>query len=100
MKKWESEKYQSWGTPAEGFKGHVATDCSLLGAAGKWRASRWAVVQLDYDEEMGPLHGMFGSIKAEYEVQRSIKRAELTALLCPPGKYVTHQGPLGQQVIN
>ena len=68
--------------PAEGFKGHVATDSSLLGAAGKWRACGWAVVQLDYDEEMGPLHGMYGSMEAEYEVQRTIKGAELTAFLC------------------
>ena len=51
---------------------------SLLCAAGKWRACGWAVVQLDYDEE-GPLHGMYGSMEAEYEVQRTIKRAELTA---------------------
>ena len=68
--------------PAEGFKGHVATDGSLLGAAGKWRACGWAVVQLDYDEEMGPLHGMYRAMEAEYEVQRTIKRVELTAVLC------------------
>ena len=42
----------------------------------------WAVEQLDYDEEMGPLHGMYGSVEAEFEVQRTIKRAELTAFLC------------------
>ena len=41
-----------------------------------------AVVQLDYDEEMGPLYGMYGSMEAEYEVQRTIKRWELTAFLC------------------
>ena len=41
----------------------------------------WAVVQLDYDEQMGPLHGMYGSMEAEYEVQRTIKRAEVTAFL-------------------
>ena len=52
MKEWESEKLKSWGMPAEGFKGHVTTDGSLLGAAGKWGACGWAVVQLDYDEEM------------------------------------------------
>ena len=33
--------------------GHVATDGSLLGTAGKWGACGWAVVQLDYDEELG-----------------------------------------------
>ena len=47
-----------------------------MGACG------WALVQLDYDEEMGPLHGMYGSMEAEFEVQRTIKRAELTAFLC------------------
>ena len=35
MRKWESEKHKSWGMPAEGFKGHVATDGSLLGNSGK-----------------------------------------------------------------
>ena len=32
MKKWESERCM----PAEGFRGHVTTDGSLLGTAGKW----------------------------------------------------------------
>ena len=67
---------------AEGFKGYVATDGSLLVNAGKWEACGWAVVQLDFDEEMRPLHGMYGSMEAELEVQRTIKRAELTAVLC------------------
>ena len=67
---------------AEGFKGHVATDGSLLRKTGKWRACGWAVMQFDYDEKMGSLHGMYGSMEAEYEVQRTIKRAELTAFLC------------------
>ena len=40
------------------------------------------VVQLNYDVEMGPLHGMHGSMEAEYEVQRTINLAELTAFLC------------------
>ena len=53
MTEWESEKHKNWGLPAEGFKDHVATDGS-----GKWGARGWAVVQLDYEEEMGPLHGM------------------------------------------
>ena len=73
---------QELGMPAEGFKGHVATDGSLLGAVGKWRACGWSVVQLDHDEEVGPLHGMYGSMEAELEVQRTIKRAELTAFSC------------------
>ena len=68
--------------PVEGFKGHVATDGSLLGKTGKRGACGWAVVQLDYDQEMEPLHGMYGSVETELEVQRTIKRAELTAFLC------------------
>ena len=68
--------------PAEGSKGHVATDGSLLENNGKGRACGWAVVHLDYDEEVEPLHGMYGSVEAEYEVQRTMKRAELTAFLC------------------
>ena len=60
----------------EGFRGHVPTDGSLLGQTGKWGACGWVVVQLDYHEEMGPLCGMYGSMEAEYEVQRTIKRAD------------------------
>ena len=44
---WESEKL---GMQVEGFRGH---DGSLLGKTGKWRACGRAVVQPDYDEEMG-----------------------------------------------
>ena len=42
VRKCESEKHKSWSMPAEGFKGHVATDGSLSGKLGKWGA--WAVV--------------------------------------------------------
>ena len=66
----------------EGFRGHVASDGSVLSAAGKWRACGWAVVQLDYDEELDPLHGMYSSREADFEVQRTIKRAEVTAFSC------------------
>ena len=58
----------------------MAIDGSLSGKTGKCGACGWAVVQLDYDEEMGPLQGMYGTMEAEFEVQRS-KRAELTAFL-------------------
>ena len=44
--------------------------------------SDWSVVQLDHDEEMGPMHGMYGTLDAEFQVQRTIKRAEKTAFLC------------------
>ena len=37
------------------------------------------MVQLNHDEEMGTVHAMCGSLSAEIEVQRSTKRAELTA---------------------
>ena len=95
---WESEKPQSWGMQVEGFRGRVATDGLLLGATENWGACGWAVVQLDYDEEMVPLHGMWGSMEAEYEVQRTIKRAELTGYLCHLRKSEwTNQGPCGQQ---
>ena len=45
----------------------------------KWGGCGWAVLHLDYDEEMGLLHGMYGSMEAENEVQRTIKKADLTA---------------------
>ena len=50
--------------------------------ARKWRACGWSVVQVEFDEELGPRHGMYGSMDAELELQRTIKRAELTAFPC------------------
>ena len=46
------------------------------------------IVQLDHDEEMEPMHGMYRTLEAELEVQLTIKRAELTAFLCLFGKAV------------
>ena len=43
-----------------------------MGACG------WSVVQLDHDEEIEPMHGMYGTMDAELEAQRAIKRAEQT----------------------
>ena len=87
--------------PAEGFKGHVATDGSPLGTAGMWGACCWSVAHLDYDEGLGPLHGMYGSMESACEVQRTIKSAELTAFLCllkkvigPTKVYVGNKGLL------
>ena len=82
MKMWESEEHQSWCMQVEGFRSHAATDGSLSGKTGKWGACGWAGVQLDYDKEMGPLQGMYGSMEADNEVQRTTKRTELTAFLC------------------
>ena len=39
-------------------------------------------MQLDHDEEMGSMHGMCGTLDAQLEVQRIMKRAALTAFLC------------------
>ena len=50
--------------------------------SGKRSACGWSVVQLDHDEEMGPMHEMYRTLDAELEVQRTIKRAEPTVFLC------------------
>ena len=76
MKKVGVREAQELGRTSKGFEGHVATDGSLLGRAGKWGACGWAVVLLGYDEEMGQSHGMYGSTEADLEVQRTITRAE------------------------
>ena len=43
-------------------------------------ACGWSA-QLDHDDEMGPMRGMYGTPDAELEVQRTFQRAELTAVL-------------------
>ena len=80
MKKWESEKlvYASGGL--HGVMLPLTAPCWLPLASGEHVV--WAVVQLDYDEDMRPLHWMYGSMETEFEVQRTIRRAELTAFLC------------------
>ena len=40
-------------------------------------ACGWSVVQLDYDAELGPLFGMYGSTEAEFEVQHTTKRVKM-----------------------
>ena len=50
------------------------------------------MVQLDHDEEVGPMHGMY-----EFEFHRTIKRAERTALLCLLRKA---SGPMMVRVYN
>ena len=57
VEEWEADNCNSCGPPAEVFQGHVATNGSLRGVAGKWRACGWSVVQQDNDGELGPLHG-------------------------------------------
>ena len=58
--------------------------------AGPW-------CKLDYDEELGPLHGMYGSMEAEFEPQRVIKREELTAFLL---SFFSVIGPINVHVDN
>ena len=55
------------------------------------------MVLLDQDEEMGPMRGMYGTLDADLEVQRTIKRAELTAFLCLSRKVI---GPTTVHVDN
>ena len=57
----------------------------------------WAVVHLDYVGEMGPLHGMHGSMETEFEVQRTIKRGGDDSFFVPPQQSMcTHQDSCGQ----
>ena len=74
--------------PAEGIQGLVATDGSLLSVTGKLGVCGWSLVQLEYDGELRPLHGMYGTVEAAFEVQRTIKRAALTAFLCLLKKFI------------
>ena len=53
----------------------------LLVGSGR-KGACGSVVQLDHDEDMEPMHGMYGTLEAQLEAQHTIKRAELTALLC------------------
>ena len=44
----------------------------MLPRTDHWGACGWSVVQLDYDGELGPLHGLYGTVDAVLEVQRTI----------------------------
>ena len=82
LQKWESEKHNIWKMSAERFRDHVANDGSSLGVSGSRRACGRSVVQLDHDEEMRPMCGMYGTLDAELEVERMIKIADSTVFLC------------------
>ena len=84
----ESEQHRSCSMPVEGFRNHVAADGSLFGVSGKWSACVCSVVQLGCDEEMEPMHGMYGTLDSELEVQRTTKRDEMTAFLCLFGRII------------
>ena len=51
----------------------------------------------DKKKELGLLHGMYGSMEVDFEVQRTIKRAELTAFTCMLKKVI---GPIKVHVDN
>ena len=78
MKKWESEKHKSWGLPAEGFKGQVATVFWALQESGEHVVGQWC--NWIFMENWGPMYGCMENYEPEF--QRTIKRAELTAFLC------------------
>ena len=70
--------------PAEGFKGHVSlpltAPCWERLESGERVVGQWYSCTLM--KRRSPLRGMYGSVEVEYEVQRTIKRVELTAVLC------------------
>ena len=98
MKMWEIVKLQSLSFQVEGFRGHVAADVSLLGKSGKWRACGWAVVQLDYDEEMGAIvwDVWFNGGRTWDSAHHQEGRANRISM---PSQEMdrTHQGACGQQ---
>ena len=78
VRRWEFGKSTKDGEcQLKGFRHHATTSGSLLGVPG--RCGGWSVVQLDHDEDTGPMHVMYGTLDFELEEQRTIKRAELTA---------------------
>ena len=50
------------------------------------------MVQWDYDEEIRPLHGMYGSMEVECEVQRTIILCFLRKLCGPLNVHVDNKG--------
>ena len=52
----------------------MAIDVSLKGVSGGDAACGWAVVQVDYDKEEEPVYAISGTMRAELEVQSTIKR--------------------------
>ena len=66
---------------------------------GRDAACGWAVVQLDDPQEEELWHAMSGTIQDDIEVQRTIKRAVLWALMMalrgPSGAAATHTDNMG-----
>ena len=57
------------------YRANMALAGSLRGAAGRYAAIRWAVVQLDLDER----GAMYGTMLVQHEVPRTIKRVAMRA---------------------
>ena len=54
----------------------------ILEGFGNWdQRAKTSKVHFDHDEEMEPMPGMYGTLDAELELQRTIKGAALTATL-------------------
>ena len=65
---------RDWDRGVEGFRGHIPIDGSLKRVSRRDAACRWAVVQLEYDKEEVPRYAIYGTVLADIEVQRTIKR--------------------------
>ena len=96
VRRWEAKKHRSWCMPVEGSRDHVTTDGSLLRVSVRWGACGWSVVQLVHDDKMWPRRGMYSTLDADLEVQRTIMRAGLTAFLSPLKDGRSHLGACGQ----
>ena len=68
------------------FEMKLQFDGSFKGVSGKDAACGWAVLQLDNDKEEEPWYAIHGTMLAELEVQRTMKRAELCAFTMLPGR--------------
>ena len=81
----------------DGFNGHVATGRLLVRRTVKWRAFGWAVVQLVYDEELGLLHGMYGSVEGRNRGPAHHQEGGADGLLMPLNRVI---GPVRVHVDN
>ena len=72
--KWESEKHKGWTLPVEGSREPCHHRWRLVGTPSRKCAFGWSVVQLDHDKEMWLVHGMYGTLDGELEVQRTFKK--------------------------
>ena len=81
MKKWNLISMEGGAFQQKGFKAMLLRAALCWVSAGKWRACGWSVVQLDYDGELGLLHGVYASTDAELEVQAHHQEGRAGGLL-------------------